>query len=74
MPLWVIVHSTRYAMGRNTYANCDAARLCKRYWGDLPGFIRDQFIEDYRRVIWDGPMKAASDRECWQFMFDGLNP
>jgi hypothetical protein len=68
MPLWALVHSVRYAMGRNTYANCDAAALCKRYWDQLPDFIQEQLRGDYQQLDWDGPMKLPSDRNCWMFM------
>jgi len=73
MPLWVLVHSFRYALGRSTYANCDAAALTRRYWNNLPAFIQEQFREDFHRVDWDGPMKVASDRSCWMFMFDEVD-
>jgi len=74
MPLWTLVHSVRYAMGRNTFANCDAARLLKRYWNHLPDFLHDQFREDYLRIDWDGPMKVSSDKMCWGFMWGGKTP
>jgi len=74
MPLWALVHSVRYAMGRNTYANYDAARLCKRYWDDLPEFMQEQLRGDFNQIDWQGPAKVSSDKSCWSFMWSGANP
>lgn len=73
LPLWVLVHSQRYAMGRQTYANSDSARLVADHWDDLPEFIRKQMRDDFTRMDWGGASRTE-DRAAWLFMFDGVDP
>ena len=70
MPLWVLLHAQRYAMGRMTYANTDAARLVEEYWDQLPQHVRAQMRDDFNGMDWSGPLRS-DDRAAWLFIFDG---
>lgn len=40
----------RYGMGRNTYANEDAAQLARTIWDDLADTHKRTLVDDARRI------------------------
>jgi hypothetical protein len=56
--------AVRYGMGRHTYANSDAAALCRRIWGLFTDQQQDQIRGDVASIF-----PQDSRVEPWQWVW-----
>jgi hypothetical protein len=68
----LLCYSTRYAMGRRTYAASQVATAVRQYRGHLTGGDREAILREYDVAARDGHLGDECDAQAWRQMAEAL--